>query len=189
MADQARWFKLWCSAPSDDHLQALCPADRWAWAAFGAYTKLHGTAGEVIVSSTNQALAAQLGVPTEELIRCLERLPHMTVTARDNVRDNGRQNRNGEFAVTVLVSWHNWSKYQEDSTGAERLKRFRMKRSKKRREEKRREVPPKPPASGGLLASPVTDDMCWPDGCVRTEFLEHFPIGTRRQCQAHRAHA
>ena len=130
MADQQRWFKLWCSAPADDDLQALLPADRWAWAAFGAYTKLHGTRGTVTVSLTNKALAAEMGVTVEDLVPALKRLPHMRVS--EAVGDHGK----------VTVTWDNWTKYQEDSTQVERKRRSR---SKKRGEEKRREVPLKPP--------------------------------------------
>lgn len=142
MADQQRWFKLWCSAPSDDDLQSLPPAQRWAWAAFGAYTKLHGTHGTVTVSPTNAVLAAQMGVTVTDLISTLHALPHLRVTECEN--------RHGEFAVTVSVTWDNWAKYQEDSTQAERQKRARASRSKKRGEEIRREVPPKPPGPMSL---------------------------------------
>ena len=139
MADQARWFKFWCSAPSDDDLQALPVPDRWAWAVFGAYTKLHGNAGTVSVSPSNVALAGEMGVTLDDLIPCIQRLPHMTV---EEVK-----NRHGAVSVT----WHNWTKYQVDSTVAERQ---RASRSKKRREEKREEekrsTPYIPPA-GDLL--------------------------------------
>jgi hypothetical protein len=129
MADQQRWFKLWCSAPSDDGIQSLPPAQRWAWAAFGAYTKLHGTKGLVSVSPTNMALAAEMGVTVKDLIPTLKRLPHVRVSEPDS--DHG----------TVTVTWNNWTKYQEDSTQAERKKRSR---AKKREEEIRREVSTKP---------------------------------------------
>ena len=131
MADQARWFKLWCSAPSDDHIQGLPVADRWAWAVLGAYTKLHGTRGSVQVSATNAVLAAEMGIPVTDLVATLARLPHVTCQNSDN--------------GVVTVTWKNWIKYQEDSTIAERVSRLR---SKKRREEKReesKEVPPLPP--------------------------------------------
>jgi len=56
MADQKRWFKLWCSAPSDDDLLALSPDLRWAWAVLGCYTKEHGTRGRVKVSASAAAM-------------------------------------------------------------------------------------------------------------------------------------
>ena len=134
MADQGRWFKLWVSAPYDDHLLRLPPADRWAWAAVGAYAKEHGTAGKVIVSETNAALAVAMGVPLADLISTLERLPHMRVQPLHE----GPEKHHGTFAVT----WDNWIKYQEDTTRAERQ---RKSRAKKRGEEKRRDSPPNPP--------------------------------------------
>ena len=127
MADQHRWFKLWCSAPSDDHIQTLPPSLRWAWAAFGAYTKLHGSKGEVSVSATNRALAAELGVTVEELIPTLKLLPNVCVIESENSHDR------------VSVTWKNWVRYQEDTTQAERQ---RTSRAKKRGDENKKRVPP-----------------------------------------------
>lgn len=146
MGDQARWFKLWCSAPADDHLQRLEPALRWAWAAFGAYTKLHGTRGTVSVSPTNAALAAELGVTVADLIVTLKTLPHMRVSEAEG--DHG----------TVTVTWHNWTKYQEDSTQAERKRRSR---AKKRGEEMRREVTALPP--GDFIVPSTRNGPTTPD--------------------------
>jgi hypothetical protein len=132
MADQGRWFKLWCSAPADDSIQELSPAMRWAWAALGCYTKAHGTRGRLVVSPTNLVLAAEMGVPVESLHGVIRLLPHVHVEEGKSV--NG----------TITVTWQNWTKYQEDSTVAERQKTSRAKR---RREEKRGEEtsPPLPP--------------------------------------------
>jgi uncharacterized phage protein (TIGR02220 family) len=120
MADQARWFKLWCSAPGDDTLQNLAPALRWAWVAFGAHTKLHGTRGHILVSPSNAVLAAEMGVPVDALKPTIAVLPHVQIEEGTN--------RHGSFTVT----WNNWTKYQEDSTQAERQ---RASRAKRRREE------------------------------------------------------
>ena len=124
VADQKRWFKLWCSAPSDDHIQSLSPADAWAWAVLGCYTKLHGTRGRVVLSQTNAALEAEMRVRRGELFVTVSRLPHMTIEEGKPV--NGK----------ITVTWHNWTKYQEDSTVALRQK---TSRSKRRGEEKRGE--------------------------------------------------
>lgn len=140
MADQKRWFKLWCSAPADDSLQALPACERWAWAAFGCYTKLHGTLGRVQVSPSNAVLAAEMGVPVERLMSTIANLP--------NIRVEEGANRYGK----VTVTWKNWTKYQEDSTVAERMKTLRSKRrgEEKRGEETRREEkhPPVVPPQG-----------------------------------------
>ena len=145
VADQKRWFKLWCTAPGDDHLQRLSVADRWAWAVLGTYTKAHGTRGSVVVSDSNAALAAEMGVPVAELVATVRRLPHVQVSA------NGHKTANGEITVT----WENWQKYQEDSTVAERVTRLRSKRrgEERRREEKRTTPPEVPPAKVDVFGS------------------------------------
>jgi hypothetical protein len=80
MGDQQRWFKLWASAPSDDGLQALTPALRWAWAVLGIYTKVHGERGCVTVSPHNAALAAEMGIPLSDLIPTIARFPHVLLS-------------------------------------------------------------------------------------------------------------
>lgn len=163
MADQKRWFKLWCSAPSDDDLLALEPAIRWAWAALGCYTKEHGTNGAVRVSRTNSVLAAQMGAPTAELFSTIARLPHLYLSDapirwphghdKEQVCEgqfirggdplDGRGSSMLEEWCTrngyVIVTWKNWNKYQEDSTARERVYALR---SKRRGEERRGEENP-----------------------------------------------
>lgn len=124
MADQHRWFKLWHSALSDDELQALTPALRWAWAALGCHTKVHGTRGKVVITRANAVLACAMGVPLPDLIAVIQTLPHVHI--EEGSFDNGH----------VTVTWKNWSKYQEDSTVAQRVASLR---SKRREEEKREE--------------------------------------------------
>ena len=136
MADQGRWFKLWCSALLDDHLQALPPADRWAWAALGCYIKQHGTHGVVSLNGHNMALAGAMGVTPERLIACISALPH--------VRVEEDKNRDGAHVVTM----ENWKKYQEDATGAERMRALR---SKRRREEKRSSPPASLPSEDSFF--------------------------------------
>lgn len=160
MADQKRWFKLWCSAPSDDDILALAPADRWAWAALGCYTKEHGTNGAVHVSPSNQVLAAQMGVPPDLLFLTIAGLPHLylsnapihwphghekeLVCAGEFVRGGHPLDGRGRSSIeewcgrngSVIVTWKNWNKYQEDSTARQRGLSLR---SKRRGEEKRRE--------------------------------------------------
>lgn len=133
MADQQKWFKLWHSGLSDDKITALPPALRWAWAALGAHTKVHGTGGRVIIGLQNEVLAAAMGIPTTELVTTVTRLPHLDV-------EEGKDGH-GTFTVT----WRNWRKYQEDSTAAARQ---RASRAKRRGEEKRSKEPPIPPVKG-----------------------------------------
>ena len=130
MADQSRWFKLWTSAPFDPALLHLAPAVRWAWAALGCYTKLHGTRGVIVLNASNEALAVAMGVPPERLYDTIRMFPHVRVEEGAPV--------NGSCTVT----WENWQKYQEDSTVTTRVRRWRdgnVKRNKRRREERRRE--------------------------------------------------
>jgi len=131
MADQGRWFKLWASAPSDEDVQRLPPAHRWAWAVFGVYTKVHGKRGSVTVSSANHALAGEMSVPNEELLSVIQTFPHMTFEESE------------KSSRCLTVTWNNWHKYQEDTTMA---RRQQVSRSKRRGEEKRRE-PPLPASS------------------------------------------
>jgi hypothetical protein len=130
MGDQQKWFKLWHSGLSDDKIAALPPALRWAWAALGAHTKVHGTGGRVIIGLQNEVLAAAMGIAVGDLVTIVKRLPHLDV-------EEGEK-RHGEFTVT----WRNWRKYQEDSTAAARQ---RASRAKRRGEEKRLKEPPIPP--------------------------------------------
>lgn len=142
MSDQKRWFKLWYSACSDDGLIALPPELRWAWAVLGAHTKIHGTEGVVSISSKNHVLAAMMGVTVDTLIDTITSLPHIHV-------EEG-QNHNGEFTVT----WDNWIFYQEDSTVAERQKKWRelhrngLRGEERRGEENKKRIPPIVPQTG-----------------------------------------
>jgi len=114
MADQSHWFKLWESALWDDSIQALTPADRWRWAALGAYIRRHGTKGTAEIRDDNQALRAALGMrENDTLFACFNRLPHVSVSPPSI--DNAARS----------VSFSNWSKYQVDPGGYERVKRAR----------------------------------------------------------------
>ena len=146
MADQGRWFKLWVSALSDGHLLQLAPEIRWAWAALGAHTKEQGTRGVVTIPLTDTVLAAKMGVTTETLLVTVRLLPHLTV----------EEGKNGDGTFTV--TWHNWPKYQEDTTGAKRMQALR---SKRRREEKRGEEKKDPPTQS--VKAPQLGSSEWPE--------------------------
>ena len=161
MGDQQKWFKLWYAALADESLQQLTPAERWAWAALGAYTKIHGQHGVVRVSPANIALASMMCIAPDQLQACIERFPNVTVSVtllgRDGVTLEEANSRYGELTVT----WTHWRKYQEDSTSGERMRRLRARaalRSKRRRDKKRIELeeetlPPITPPSRGMHAS------------------------------------
>ena len=164
MADQQRWFKLWCAAPSDDALQALPGRLRWAWAALGCHTKVHGTRGRVTIHPDNAALAAQMDVPLADLKVVISGLPNVSI-------EEGK-NRHGSFIVT----WKNWTKYQVDSTQAQRAK---TSRSKRRREERRRDLsfltealPLVADANGAGPQRPGDEPgggAAWPDGLAEVQ--------------------
>jgi hypothetical protein len=94
----------------------------------GAYTKSHGTKGSVVISRTNLTLAAAMGVGVADLVTTVSRLPHV------NVALNGHD----DFTVT----WHNWIKYQEDTTQADRQRESRAKKRREERRIRREENPP-----------------------------------------------
>jgi uncharacterized phage protein (TIGR02220 family) len=120
MADQHKWFKLWFTALSDPDLQLLPPAHRWAWAALGAYTKVHGSRGRVAVNPANASLLSAMGVPADDLRAVVSTFPNVCISEFTEEVTS----RNGGFIVT----WANWSKYQEDTTRAERAQTWRNKR-------------------------------------------------------------
>jgi hypothetical protein len=125
MADQKRWWKLWCSMLTDDDIMRLDPADRWRWVALGAYIKQHGERGKVVISRHSPTIAAIFGVDDPDIYPIILRMPNVTVEEGKSV--------NGKLTVT----FHNWHKYQEDSTASERVTRLRSKRRGEENKNKR----------------------------------------------------
>jgi hypothetical protein len=132
MADNGRWFKLWCSSVHDPDLSNLSIADFGRWAKLGAYIKEHGNGGEIILSPPAITVTAMLQLQTlQDVISCFQNIKNVTVTPVTNAN------------VTCTIKYENWYKYQGDFSG-DRVKKFRDKKResvtpKKRREEKRRE--------------------------------------------------
>ena len=126
MADNKKWFKVWTSILADPDLWTLSLEDIGRWAMLGALTALHGANG--VITTSEKALST--------FLRCTGTEVENTLLALHNVSVEYVKNSNGTFTVTIL----NWQKYQEDSTVAERQKRFRdRERNGLRREEKRGE--------------------------------------------------
>lgn len=132
MADNGRWFKLWTTAITDNRLASL-PNDLWAiWAKLGAYIKVHGNEGEIVIVKPEKILCSILQCDDfTTLINAVKCFPNVTVTPVTNT------------IVTYRLKYENWYKYQGDFSG-DRVKNFRAKNSKsvtpkKRREEKRGE--------------------------------------------------
>lgn len=163
MADQGRWFKLWCSSATDEKLEALS-LENWArWARLGVYMKRHGTSGSLvfdlhsqstargIVSALRVSAGCSAGEMRVRVFSCLSVLPGVIVQWTDEEKSR------------LSVRFTNWKKYQEDSSFV-RTRRWRE-RSKSSDdpspsprddpkpspvtvpEEKRREVTPLPPLS------------------------------------------
>lgn len=140
VADQKRWFKLWCSAVRDSDFDNLSIADFGRWCKLGALTTEQGTAGVLTISAPARAFCAMLQVADfSAAVTVVKTLPNVVVQMCEK--------RNDAFTVTFL----NWRKYQEDQTNRERQKRFRAKqRNDLRGEEKRGEenIPPIVPQKG-----------------------------------------
>ena len=136
MADQGKWFKLWCSSLNDPDLGNLDIADFGRWVKFGLFLKVHGTKGKIHIEPPAKVLCSHLQVENfDALKKCFKCFPNCQITRDDDVTI--------DVTEGVTVSFKNWFKYQIDSS-TERMRRKRMKdasfvTTKKRREEKRRD--------------------------------------------------
>lgn len=132
MADNGRWFKLWCASINDPDLANLDIADFGRWAKFGAYLKEHGTEGSVSLTEPSKMICAMLQLPTlKDVVSCLQKVKNVAVSSETNSH------------VSYSIKYENWHKYQGDFS-TNRVKKFRAKKHgnetpKKRREEKREE--------------------------------------------------
>lgn len=132
MADNGRWFKLWCASINDPDLANLDIADFGRWAKFGAYLKEHGTEGSVSLTEPSKMICAMLQLPTlKDVVSCLQKVKNVTVSSETNTN------------VSYFIKYENWHKYQGDFS-TNRVKKFRAEKRKnetpkKRREEKREE--------------------------------------------------
>jgi hypothetical protein len=112
MADQKRWFKVWNSILTDPSFLDLPLEQIGRWTLLGALISLHGENGQIKLteSSLKNILRINNGTITET---SLSSLPNLMMMRDDD--------DNGKFSVIMK----NWGKYQLDSTGYERLKKFR----------------------------------------------------------------
>ncbi len=107
MADQKKWFKVWNSILTDPSFLDLPVEQIGRWTLLGSLISLHGENGKITLSK--DALHKLLRVQNDnDLV-----LPN--VMLEEGESDNG--------IITVIMK--NWLKYQLDSTGYERLKKFR----------------------------------------------------------------
>lgn len=155
MADNGRWFKLWCSAVGDPDLDALDIADFGRWAKLGAYIKEHGENGEIDLPEPARSVVSMLQLSSfPDLVQCVLRLPNVTVSyvekTEKNTEKNLLSNRENSTVssvtlanVTIHIKYENWFKYQGDFS-TDRVRKHREKKGKnetpkKRGEEKRGE--------------------------------------------------
>lgn len=149
MADQGQWFKLWCSALDDPHLDALS-LDQWArWAKLGALVKRQGTDGKLLLVAPARTCLAMFQVTDfAALLRAFHVLPGVEISTDQEI-----QNDDVSTVTEAIVSFGNWSKYQGDySTPRVRRHRDEVKRlrgEEKRGDKKRREVVDAPPRTQG----------------------------------------
>lgn len=143
MADQGKWFKLWCSALDDNDLENLSIHEWFCWARLGTYIKKHGNEGKIVFSSPARALTNLFRVtdfPTA--LDLIKRFPNCVLGER-SITVTGETNS----TVTVDIEYLNWFRYQGDFSN-DRVRKFRDKKrhavtaqeeKRSRREEKRKE--------------------------------------------------
>lgn len=127
MADQKRWFKVWNSILTDPSFLDLPVSVIGHWTLLGSLLSLHGENGQITLTdlSLRNILRIDNETTTEMALSCIP-----------NVQMKRLESDNGKISVIMK----NWSKYQLDSTGYERLKKFRKAHNDNgAREEKRRE--------------------------------------------------
>lgn len=135
MSDQKRWFKVWTSLIVD--MDLLPNEVIGAWLRLGCRAALVGHRGRLHFHGWEH-VATYLRVPIPRAKTLVFRLPNVLIEEGEN--------RHGEITVT----FKNWTKYQEDSTQAERAKTSRSKRrGDKTREDERRGEGATTPIQGG----------------------------------------
>jgi hypothetical protein len=142
MADLLRWFKVWTTILDDPTLQELPLEQIGRWVLLGAMTASVGSHGRLVVAGSGRRICELLRVPTIEAAKdVISDLPNV-------VFEEGK-NRHGEFVVT----WKNWTKFQRDSTQAQRAKASRSKRRGEERREEENILRTPPPAADDVVGT------------------------------------
>lgn len=134
MADQGKWFKLWCSSLHDETLENLELEDWARWARLGAYIKEHGKDGKIRFNPPYRALMNLFRVTSLDAIKVvLQRFPNCVY---------GEVNRTVSpetvACVSLEIEYQNWFRYQSDfSTYRVRKHREHKRRNETLQEEKR----------------------------------------------------
>jgi hypothetical protein len=163
MADNMRWFKVWTSILNEPAFADLPCSAVGRWVMLGAWIAQHGQNGTIRASET--AIRRVLKIPPNvDILEALEPLPNVIISypkkpqktpagkfTKKNLTDTSHGGKNGlKDNGIIALSLKRWFKYQVDSTGYARLKRYRKRANDNglRREEKRREdTTPKSPFS------------------------------------------
>lgn len=140
MADQGKWFKLWCSSLDDQDLENLSIHEWFGWARFGAYVKKHGKAGKIRLREPANAVVNLMRVESfKDVINMIKKFPNYVV--EETKKDS--QTVTVQDRYTISVKCKNWNKYQGDFSG-DRVKKHRKDvtanvtaQEERRREEKR----------------------------------------------------
>jgi hypothetical protein len=137
MADNKKWFKVFNSILTDPSFLDLPVEKIGQWTLLGALISLHGNGGKITIKEAT--LAKLLRIRNDNNM-------DLFLPRNDNANDNilvlpnveMKRDESDNGKVTVIMK--NWSKYQLDSTGYERLKRHRAKQNDNGvREDKKRE--------------------------------------------------
>jgi hypothetical protein len=161
MADQKRWFKVWTSLCVD--MDTLSNELVGVWVRLGCRAALVGTRGVVRFESWDH-VGRYLGVEVDRARALVSLLPNVTVSGDGDTlstRHGGSPphsaNEEGKTVYgAITVTFRNWTKYQEDSTQAERQKASRSKR-------RRDSPPPKDKEKTPVLTVEVTSSDAAPD--------------------------
>lgn len=156
MADQGKWFKLWCSSLTDAALENLTYQEWYCWARLGTYIKAHGDTGTVAFETPGFALISLFHVPDfATAISLIRRFPHCVL---EEIRD--RREGATDAIVAVKITYQNWHKYQGDySTMRSREWRAKKRKGATLQEERRGEETKSPspkgsPSSGSARSAP-----------------------------------
>src|SRR5690349_6768710 len=118
VADQGKWFKLWCTSLTDADLENLSIHEWYCWARLGAYMKAHGDTGRITFEAPAFALSSLFHVATfDEAVVLIRQFPHC-VLEEEKSTVSGETNK----TVSITVAYSNWLKYQGDFS-TERVRR------------------------------------------------------------------
>lgn len=155
MADQGKWWKLWCTSLRDDDLENMSIHEWFGWARLGAHIKENGRDGKIRFTPPGRTLLHLLRLDTyEAAIAMIKRFPNVRVGEREVTVTTVTN-----ATVTHEVEYLNWFKFQGDFSN-DRVRKFRDKKrhrvTAQEERRRRREVEEKriTPTPAGVSAAP-----------------------------------